>query len=486
MSVDQKTYSGSGKLLFNKEYNSLELDGYELQNGESIEIRVFGSWVPGKVAVDSSGWYLHTLDQVGIRLQTGLPARFFTPHDSQNAFYKVDNEQPPRILIVDDDPALLQALPRTISLHISDAQIDVSNSASEALQLLESHRYDTIVSDIKMPGMNGIQLLYKVQEVRPEIPFLLMTGHGEYDLAIQALRGGAYDFIQKPLVRDAFIGSLRRAIQACQLRRRVEEQQSAIEIHARSLEHLVEQRTDDLEKANETKDRVINLISHELKVPLQRLQEITQMLQAKLAHTDMEEVVSRGFHDIESSISRTENLIQDLLNTSQIETRMFILHRELCNLVGLGHEVLKQKLPEQGAQLLQEEIGSSLNVMVDRERLTDVFTILLAWSQVHSDEMPVTLALQQAGSKAIITLRDLVSSEETGSDLHIAKKIIERHGGQLEIQKFPGDRTTIFVLLPMRIEWGEDHEVPLPSSQTHASWTIQYHLPPENTTPEND
>src|SRR5258708_23568238 len=126
----------------------------------------------------------------------------------------VDN---PHILIVDDDPALLQALPHTLALRISGVQADTSDSALAALELIQAQDYDVIVSDIKMPGMDGLTLLSRIQELRPGTPTLLITGHGEDELAIQALRGGAYDFIQNPIDRDYVVGSLRRAIQTHQM-----------------------------------------------------------------------------------------------------------------------------------------------------------------------------------------------------------------------------------------------------------------------------
>ena len=125
------------------------------------------------------------------------------------------------ILIVDDDTALLQALPQAIKLRLPDVQVETSDSAFAALDLVREHEYDAIVSDIKMPGMDGLALLAKVQELRPAIPMLLITGHGDHSLAIQALRGGAYDFIQKPIDRDYFVAALYRAIQTHQLRRQV-------------------------------------------------------------------------------------------------------------------------------------------------------------------------------------------------------------------------------------------------------------------------
>ena len=127
----------------------------------------------------------------------------------------------PRILIVDDDTALLQALPQALYIRMHDVDVDTSDSAVEALDLLQKSDYDAIVSDIKMPGMDGLALLAKVQELRPETPTLLITGHGEHDLAVLALRGGAYDFIQKPIDRDYFVAALRRAIHTRQLRRQV-------------------------------------------------------------------------------------------------------------------------------------------------------------------------------------------------------------------------------------------------------------------------
>ena len=144
-----------------------------------------------------------------------------------------------RILIVDDDTALLQALPRAVALRMASVQVDTSDSALAALELIQAQDYDAVVSDIKMPDMDGLTLLSRIQELRPETPTLLVTGHGEDELAIQALRGGAYDFIQKPIDRDYVVASLRRAIQTHQMRRQLVEQQRALEQYSRSLEETV-------------------------------------------------------------------------------------------------------------------------------------------------------------------------------------------------------------------------------------------------------
>jgi two-component system, sensor histidine kinase and response regulator len=144
----------------------------------------------------------------------------------------------PRILIVDDDPALLEALPRALQLRVEGIGIDTSETAADALERIRREDYDAIVTDIKMPGMDGLALLNEIRSLRPKTPTLLITGHGEHDLAVQALRGGAYDFVQKPIDRDYFIASLERAIQLRRLDREVERQRQALERHARVLEHV--------------------------------------------------------------------------------------------------------------------------------------------------------------------------------------------------------------------------------------------------------
>ena len=143
-----------------------------------------------------------------------------------------------RILIVDDDAALLEALPQALRLRMNGITIDTSETAVDALERLREVDYDAIVTDIKMPGMDGLALLREIQHLRPATPTLLITGHGEHDLAVQALRGGAYDFVAKPIDRDYFVASLWRAIQVRRLDREVERQRLALERHARVLEHV--------------------------------------------------------------------------------------------------------------------------------------------------------------------------------------------------------------------------------------------------------
>jgi len=144
------------------------------------------------------------------------------------------------VLVVDDDPALLEALPETLRLRMNGVTVDTADSAAAALDRIASQDYDAIVTDIKMPGMDGLALLSEIRARRPDTPILIITGHGEHALAMHALRGGAYDFIQKPIDRDHFVASLHRAIRAHEQSRRTRDRQAALKRCASELEQIAQ------------------------------------------------------------------------------------------------------------------------------------------------------------------------------------------------------------------------------------------------------
>lgn len=179
-----------------------------------------------------------------------------------------------RVLIVDDDVALLQALPQTIQLRMGAVAVDTADSAATALERIAAQDYDAIVADIKMPGMDGLDLLAEIRTRQPETPTLMITGHGEHALAVRALRGGAYDFLQKPIDREYFVDSLRRAIQTARLARQAKEQQLALGRHAQELEKTVEERTRQLQEAN----RIIESPLRWLIGPSRQMQKVVQQI----------------------------------------------------------------------------------------------------------------------------------------------------------------------------------------------------------------
>ena len=115
-----------------------------------------------------------------------------------------------QVLLIDDDPHLRQALSQTLDL----AGLKVSSLADAhgVAARIERDWPGVMVSDIRMPGIDGLQLLQQLQEQDPELPVLLITGHGDVPLAVQAMRAGAYDFLEKPFASDDLLDSVRRAL----------------------------------------------------------------------------------------------------------------------------------------------------------------------------------------------------------------------------------------------------------------------------------
>src|SRR2546425_505145 len=150
------------------------------------------------------------------------------------------------VLIVDDDLALLEALPEALRLRMDGVTVETADSAAVALERIAARDYDAIVADIKMPGMDGLELLTEIRTRWPDTPTLMITGHGENELVVGALRGGACDFIHKPIDRDYLVTALQRAMATREVSRRVKEQQLPLERHLNTLEVVVAERAPGL------------------------------------------------------------------------------------------------------------------------------------------------------------------------------------------------------------------------------------------------
>lgn len=125
----------------------------------------------------------------------------------------------PKVLIVDDEEMMRTALEQWLSLSGFDPH--VAASADLALQMVDDVRPDVILSDVRMPGLDGMAFLRAVRERRLPAEVILITGHGDVAMAVEAMRAGAFDFLQKPYVPDQLVETLRRAAEQVALRREV-------------------------------------------------------------------------------------------------------------------------------------------------------------------------------------------------------------------------------------------------------------------------
>lgn len=131
-----------------------------------------------------------------------------------------------RVLVVDDDLEMASTLGDGLSDHGFEA-VAVS-SGKRALQLLSEQHFDALVTDLRMPEMDGLTLMVKARRLAPERPILIMTAHGAIDSAIESIRQGAYHYLTKPFKLDELAIFLRRAIDESQLRREADALRTAL------------------------------------------------------------------------------------------------------------------------------------------------------------------------------------------------------------------------------------------------------------------
>ena len=183
-------------------------------------------------------------------------------------------EQPKsHILIVDDEPGIRQML--ALCFKKKGFRITSAGDAAEASKLLVQEQFDAIVSDIMMPGEDGISFLGRVHESWPEIPVILMTGHVQMQMAVNAIKNGAFDFVCKPFDVDYMGKIVERAVNYSKLQRM--EKNYRVE-----LENMVSLRTAELktsmaeldfarkalQQAATDKSNFMSTVSHEMRTPM--------------------------------------------------------------------------------------------------------------------------------------------------------------------------------------------------------------------------
>ena len=122
---------------------------------------------------------------------------------------------PATLLVVDDEPANLTSLRKLFAKE--DYRVLSATSGAEALELCRKHTVDVVLTDLMMPHMSGVDLLKALQTVAPDAEAVMMTAYGTIEAAVEAMRAGAYDFVEKPLKRVQIVKSVRKAVERRQL-----------------------------------------------------------------------------------------------------------------------------------------------------------------------------------------------------------------------------------------------------------------------------
>jgi DNA-binding NtrC family response regulator len=119
---------------------------------------------------------------------------------------------PERILVVDDEPNMLRLL-KTILMDKTGYEVTTTNNPLEVSKLLQEGRYDLVVTDLKMPLVDGIDLIGIVKNLDATMPIIVITAYGTIETAEEAIQKGAYDFITKPFRKETILITIKRALE---------------------------------------------------------------------------------------------------------------------------------------------------------------------------------------------------------------------------------------------------------------------------------
>jgi two-component system, sensor histidine kinase and response regulator len=397
-----------------------------------------------------------------------------------------------QVLIVDDDPALLEALPETLRLRMADLQVDTTDSGPAALERLRETDYDALVVDIKMPGMDGLELLTEIKRICPDTPTILITGHGDHDLAVDALRAGAQDYVTKPIDRDYFVASLRRAIECHKLSREVATKRIELLHHTDELEACVQERTvelrealhreqvarrelDDanrqLEELNRHREMFVSLVAHDLAAPLTTIRGYAELLGRSDAGAEHQE---RARRVIVSETTRLARLAGDLADATQIVTGRFQIRPDACDVVDVVQQQVELARSRAQSRTIRMDTPPSLRLVCDRDRLAQVVSNLLTNAIKYAPEGEIDVQVRREGDQVVLSVLDrgpgippdqverifqpdirlgdteaLDSTEGHGFGLHIAKGIVEAHGGRIWVESAEGGGARFCVQMPL-------------------------------------
>jgi signal transduction histidine kinase len=379
-----------------------------------------------------------------------------------------------RILLVDDEKDIRDVL----RLPLSDLGYDVleAENGEEALRLFESAHPPVVLTDIKMPGMGGIELLQKVKRENPETEVIMITGHGDMDLAVKSLKHDATDFITKPINVDVLEIAVHAAEERILTRQKLKD-------YTRNLERLVAEKS-ELQSHLSSLGLMLGSISHALKGLLTGLDAGVYLVDSGLAKSDGLQL-QEGWDIVKQRIDRIRKVILDILFYSKKRD----LKREKIDAVRLAEEVAAAaagKLAESGVVFVKEFDPLSGEIEGDpaylQAALLNILENAVDACQAEGARKPPKVVFSLRGKKARVEFdihdngigMDPATQEKlftpffsskgdkgTGLGLFITNKIVEQHGGQITVSSAPGRGSLFRVLIP-KTEPAESPDSPRP------------------------
>jgi len=371
-----------------------------------------------------------------------------------------------RLLLVDDEPGILKVL--GIALADRGYRVLTAESGEEALRTFREADPAVILTDIKMPGMDGIELLKRIKKESPDTEVIMITGHGEMDLAIQSLKYDASDFITKPIHDETLDIALRRAVEKLSTKKMLRE-------YTENLEKLVEEKSRKLVEAEKLAavGQTVAGLAHAIKNITGGLTGGMYVLEKGL---DLEnrQYLSQGWQMIKGNVEKIKGMAVDLLNYAKEREPDYRLcdpnepAREVCDLMlsratemGVALKFAPaQSLPQAWFDLegihrvLLNLVTNAMDACVDISCAPKTGEVCLRTLKPEGWAVEYQVTDNGCGMdedtkrKVFQIFFSTKGSRGTGLGLMIAKKIVEEHGGVIDCSSEKGKGTVFTVRLP--------------------------------------
>jgi two-component system sensor histidine kinase/response regulator len=378
---------------------------------------------------------------------------------------------PARLLIVDDEIALLNALCRV--LQAQGYLTTGAESGRSALSILrsasahESGRFDVLITDLKMPDMDGIALLRAAHEIDAEMVSIVMTGHGTIDSAVEAMKGGALDYLLKPFNLSLAIPVLSRALNVRTLRKENAVLLQQVSRHTAELEAA----NRELRSANKELEAFTHSVSHDLRQPLNHVIGFSELLISdKLGQLNAEQREFLG--NIHGGGVRMLRLTEDLLRFSRLGQQA--LQKQVLDMEALIRDVFRPLQAAEMTRSIELHMDPLPCASGDPSLLRQVWVNLLGNAvkftrrvahpkiDISAERRPgeVSYCIRDNGAgfdmaklpRLFSIFQRLHSDsdfEGTGVGLSIVQRIIERHGGTISAQAEVGKGAAFTFTLPI-------------------------------------
>lgn len=356
------------------------------------------------------------------------------------------------VLVIDDELAIRDSCCQVLTKDGYRAETAINGDIG--LRKIRDIKPDLVLIDLKMPGIGGMELLGKIDDIDPNIISVVITGYATIELAVEAIKLNAYDFIPKPFTPD----QLRIVVERGLERRRL------------AIESARLQQEKEIMKEN-----FITLVSHQLRSPLASVKQYFVVILEGFTgevSSKQKEMIERASNHIDFLLQ----LINDWLDMSRIEAGNITKKFGPVDLILILSETLQLLIPLADARKVTIDLNLHDNLPMiqgDRESLKQAFTNLISNGIYYNREGgTVTVSTAEEGNDLTVEICDTgigisednlhfifeeffrVKCKETqglngsGLGLPIAKRIIEAHNGSIRVTSEVGKGTTFCVTLP--------------------------------------